>query len=81
MYVCVRVWLLLSDRLSAMETRVDSLAALVQCAIMRPTDSVDSLASDSSQTTAVHSQCYVYLYKTTIYLFIYLIYPPQKTCF
>jgi len=44
-----------SDRLSAMETRVDSLAALVQCAIMRPTDSVDSLASDSSQATAVHS--------------------------
>ena len=44
-----------SDRLSAMETRVDSLAALVQSAIMRPTDSVDSLASDSSQATAVHS--------------------------
>ena len=50
-----------SDRLSAMETRVDSLAALVQCAIMRPTDSVDSLASDSSQATAVHSTTRFYL--------------------
>ena len=45
-----------------METRVDSLAALVQCAIMRPTDSVDSLASDSSQTTAVHSQSQLHAY-------------------
>ena len=59
----VSVYVLISERLSAMETRVDSLAALVQCAIMRPTDSVDSLASDSSQTTAVHSQCYVRHYR------------------
>ena len=56
--VCVCVYVCVcSDRLSAMETRVDSLAALLQCAIMRPTDSLDSLAaSDSSQATAVHSQ-------------------------
>jgi len=56
MMMMMIMMMMFSDRLSAMETRVDSLAALVQCAIMRPTDSVDSLASDSSQATAVHSQ-------------------------
>jgi hypothetical protein len=46
------------DRLSEMETRMNSLAALVRCAILRPdmtTGSVDSLTSDTSQVTVQKS--------------------------